>query len=143
MANGIYDYATTTPVSTGAANTDATLFNRNIASGGVADGNCLRLRCEFDGAGTADFQLGGVSLLIDPWPISGSDVLIEVEVWRTGRYTAMARPWVGNGGGNAALVPGGRFPVSGLDWQSGQALTVVGKSTTNGGLTLDRAGLMR
>lgn len=137
MANGIYDYSTTTPVTVGS--TPAVVFARSIASGGLADGNCLRLRCEFsESSGTASFRVGSVDLLIDPVPIVGSDVVVEVEVWRTGRYTATARPWFGVGGGNAALVPGGRFPVSGVDWQSGQVLEVVGVN-----VTLSRAGLMK
>lgn len=138
MANGIYDYAQSSPVVTGSSPT--TLLSRNIASGGVADGNCLRLRCEFSGTGTATFSLNGVNLLIDPWPVSGSDAVMEVEVWREGRFGATARPWVGVGGGNAALVPGGRFPVTGLDWQASQTLAVVGQGS---GLTLSRAGLMK
>lgn len=138
MANGIYDYAQSSPVTAGSSPT--TLLTRNIASGGVADGNCMVLRCEFSGSGTASLMLNGVNLLVDPWPISGSDQVVEVEVWRVGRYEAMARVWNGYGGGNQALVPGGRFPVTGLDWQSGQTLAVVGQGS---GLTLSRAGLAK
>lgn len=138
MANGIYDYATTTAVTAGSSPT--TLFSRAIASGGLADGNCLRLRCEFSGSGAADFTLNGVSLLVDPWTIGGDDQIVEIEVWRTNRFNALVRPWFGTGGGNVALTPGGRFPVTGLDWQSGQTLAVIGQGT---GLVLSRAGLAK
>lgn len=143
MGNGIYDYATTTAQATGAANTDAALFTRNIAGGGLADGNCLRWRAEFDGTGTASFRIGSTDILIDPWPIEGIQRIIELEVWRTGPTTALVRPWTGQGGGNEAMVPGGRFPVTGLAWGQSQAFTIVGRSSVANGLTLERAGLAK
>lgn len=143
MGNGIYDYSTTTEVTTGNANVPIALLNRTIAAGGVNDGNCLRLRCEFKGSGSAAFMLNNINLFVDPWTINGNDHIVEVEIWRIGRYAALVRIWNGAGGGNTALVPGGRFSVTGLDWQSGQALVVNGESTIANGLILSRVGVMK
>ena len=146
MPNGIYTNSQTTETQTGAANTDTPLIaggGWNVLAGGLAADNCLIWRAEFDGTGTASFQIEGVDILLDPWAIYGIQVIAQLEVWRDSNTTALVRPWFGQGGGNEALIPGGRFNVSGLNWQQGQTFQIVGTSTTAGGLALQRAGIIR
>lgn len=150
MGNGIYDYAFSTPVTTGAANTPTTLFSRNIAAGGLNDGNCMRLRCEFDRTGpnttaSVEFRLGSTDLLLGAnWAIASPDYSMEVEIWRVGRYAALVRPSFSDAFNGPQWELGGRFSVtSGIDWQTGQVLSVIGTASVANGLELSRAGLMK
>lgn len=143
MANGIFNhYGTTTPASTGAANTDTTLLSRPLAGGAVDDGNAFQLRAEFVGAGLVRVRFGGVDVFLPGWDTGPSNAVYVFDVWRVGRYDALVRAsycdmttaeWKGLG----------RYPVAGIDWQSQQTIEIVGKSATAGGLTLERAGIAK
>ena len=130
FAGGVYTNATTT---------ETTAWSVNVPSGSVSAGNRFGVDAEFEAACLASFVFNGVNVLIDPWLLEGQQPIVRLDVWRTGNTTALVRPWFGNGGGGEALVPGGRFVVSGLNWNTGQTFTI----TTAGGCVIERAGIAR
>ena len=118
--------------------TQTTTWSVSVPGGSVGVGNRFTVEAEFDAPGTAAFTFNGVNVLIDPWPLEGVQPLVHLHVWRTGNNTALVRPWFGNGGGNVAMVPGGRFPVAGLNWNTGQDFAIACV-----GCVLQRAGVAR
>ena len=130
FAGGVYTNATTT---------ETTAWSVNVPSGSVSAGNRFGVDAEFEATCLAAFEFNGVNVLIDPWLLEGAQPIIHLDVWRTSNNAALVRPWFGNGGGTEALVPGGRFIVSGLNWNTGQTFTI----TTAGGCVIERAGVAR
>lgn len=145
--NGIFNhYGTTTAAPTGAANADTTLLSRTLSAGAVDDGNALRLRCEFDGTGTVSLFVNGQDLLHYARSVDGAVQVLDLVIWRVGRYGALVMvDYVDMGGVEASRwrLEGRYAHTTGFDWQAQQSIEVVGRSSTAGGLTLERAGIAK
>ena len=135
---GIYNKANTESVATGAANVPATLFSENVAGGSVGDGNALRFDFDFTYIGTADLA---VKLGTKQVYGANAEGRYELYVGRSGQSNAVVWGVAYTASGVYRIPP--QTVVGGLNWSQGQTFTAVGTANSEGGLVLQRAGLMK